>query len=63
MKGPPPTCQERSQMGGIGNVVMNKVVRMLTRKAVGKAMQSAKTVGGKKPKAKAGGNKKGKKST
>ena len=35
-------------MGGIGNVVMNKVVRMLTRKAVGKAMQSAKTVGGKK---------------
>jgi hypothetical protein len=51
-------------MGGIGNVVMNKVVRMLTRKAGGKAMQSAKTVGGgKKLKAKAGGNKKGKKST
>jgi hypothetical protein len=50
-------------MGGIGNVVMNTVVRMLTRKAVGKAMRSAKTVGGKKPKAKAGGNKKGKKST
>ncbi len=50
-------------MGGIGNVVMNTVVRMLTRKAVGKAMRSAKTVSGKKPKAKAGGNKKGKKST
>lgn len=50
-------------MGGIGNVVMNTVVRMLTRKAVGKAMRSAKTVGGKKTKAKAGENKKGKKST
>jgi len=50
-------------MGGIGNVVMNTVLRMLTRKAVGKAMQSAKTMGGKKPKSKTGGNRKGKKST
>jgi hypothetical protein len=50
-------------MGGIGNVVMNTVVRMLTRKAVGKAIRSAKTVGGKKPKAKTVGNRKGKKST
>lgn len=63
MKGPLPTCQGRSPMGGIGNVVMNTVVRMLTRKAVGKTMRSAKTVGGKQPKAKTGGNKKGKKST
>jgi hypothetical protein len=30
------------QMGGIGNVVVNTIVRMFTRKAVGKAMKSAK---------------------
>ena len=29
-------------MGGIGNVVVNTIVRMFTRKAVGKAMKSAK---------------------
>jgi hypothetical protein len=29
-------------MGGIGNVVVNAVVRTLTRKAVGKAIKSAK---------------------
>jgi hypothetical protein len=30
------------QMGGMGNVVVNTIVRMFTRKAVGKAMRSAK---------------------
>jgi hypothetical protein len=30
------------QMGGMGNVVVNTIVRMFTRKAVGKAMKSAK---------------------
>jgi hypothetical protein len=35
-------------MGGIGNVVLNAVVRTLTRKAVGKAMKSAKSSSGKK---------------
>ena len=35
-------------MGGIGNVVVNAVVRTLTRKAVGKAMKSAKSAGGKR---------------
>ena len=29
-------------MGGMGNVVVNTIVRMFTRKAVGKAMRSAK---------------------
>jgi len=43
-------------MGGIGNVVANAVVRTLTRKAVGKAMKSAKAAGGKK---KSGQKKKG----
>jgi hypothetical protein len=38
-------------MGGIGNVVVNAVVRTLTRKAVGKAMKSAKSAGGKRKKA------------
>ena len=42
-------------MGGMGNVV-NSVVRTLTRKAVGKAMKSAKAAGGKK---KSGPKKKG----
>jgi hypothetical protein len=37
-------------MGGIGNAVVNAVVRTLTRKAVGKAMKSAKAAGGKKRK-------------
>jgi hypothetical protein len=42
-------------VGGIGNVVVNTVVRMFTRKAVGKAMKAAKAAGGAK---KAGGRKK-----
>ena len=29
-------------MGSIGNVVVNTIVRMFTRKAVGKAMKSTK---------------------
>jgi hypothetical protein len=37
-------------MGGIGNVVVNTVVRMFTRKAVGRAMQSAKSASGKRKK-------------
>ena len=36
------------RMGGMENVVVNAVVRTLTRKAVGKAMKSAKAAGGKK---------------
>ncbi len=44
-------------MGGIGNVVMNTVVRMFTRKAVGKAMKAAKAAGGKRGAKKAGGAK------
>ena len=43
-------------MGGIGGVVVNTLVRMFTKKAVGKAMKSAKSMGGKK--GKAGGPKK-----
>ncbi|CAA9460146.1 MAG: hypothetical protein AVDCRST_MAG25-731 [uncultured Rubrobacteraceae bacterium] len=35
-------------MGGIGNVVVNTIVRMFTKKAVGKAMKSAKSLGGAK---------------
>ena len=35
-------------MGGVGNVIVNAVVRTLTRKAVGKAIKSAKAAGGKK---------------
>jgi hypothetical protein len=35
-------------MGGIGNVVVNAMVRTLTRKAVGKAMKSAKPASGKR---------------
>ena len=38
-------------MGGIGNVVVNTGVRMFTRKAVGKAMKSAKPASGKSKKA------------
>jgi hypothetical protein len=38
-------------MGGLGNVVVNTVVRMFTRKAVGKAMKSAKPASGKSKKA------------
>ncbi len=45
-------------MGGIGNVVVNTVVRMFTRRAVGKAMKSAKSPGGKKGTKKARGPKK-----
>ena len=33
-------------MGGMGNVVVNAVVRTLTRKAVGKAMNSVKAAAG-----------------
>jgi hypothetical protein len=44
-------------MGGIGNVVVNTVVRMFTRRAVGKAMKAAKSAGGKKGTKKAGGRK------
>ena len=38
-------------MGGIGNVVANTAVRMFTRKAVGKAMKSAKPASGESKKA------------
>ena len=38
-------------MGGLGNVVVNTVVRMFTRKAVEKAMTSAKPASGKSKKA------------
>jgi hypothetical protein len=37
-----------SHMGGMGNVVVNAVVRTLTRKAVGKAIKTAKPSSGKK---------------
>ena len=38
-------------MGGMSNVVVNTIVRMFTRKAVGKAMKSAnKSMGAKKGK-------------
>jgi hypothetical protein len=43
--------------GGIGNVVVNTVVRMFTRKAVGRAMKSAKSASGEHKK----GSTKGKK--
>jgi hypothetical protein len=39
-------------------VVVNTVVRMFTRKAVGKAMKAAKSAGGAKGAKKAGGRKK-----
>jgi hypothetical protein len=38
-------------MGGIGNAVVNTVVRKFTRKAVGKAMKTAKSASGKRKKA------------
>ena len=37
-------------MGGIANVVVNTVVRTLTRKAVGKVMKSTKSASGKRKK-------------
>jgi hypothetical protein len=37
-------------MGAIGNVVVNAVVRTLTRKGVGKAMKSARSANGKRKK-------------
>jgi len=43
-------------MGGMGNVVVNTVARMFTRKTVGKAMKTAKPASGKSNKA---GRKKG----
>ena len=36
-----------SHMGGIGNVVVNTVVRRFTRKVVGKAMKTARSTSGK----------------
>jgi hypothetical protein len=39
-----------SHMGGMGDVVVNAVVRTLTRKAVGKAMKRAKPASGKRKK-------------
>ena len=41
---------EGLKIGGIGNVVVNTVVRMFTRKAVGRAMKSAKSASGKRKK-------------
>jgi hypothetical protein len=38
-------------MGGIGNVVVNTVVRTFTHKAVGKAMKSARSASGKRRRA------------
>jgi hypothetical protein len=38
-------------MGGIGNVVVNTVVRKFTRKAVGKVMKTTKSASGKRKKA------------
>ena len=46
-------------MGGMANVVVNAVVRTLTRKAVGKAMKSAKAAGGKEKKGIAKGKQRG----
>jgi hypothetical protein len=40
-----------SHLGGMENVVVNSVVRTLTRKAVGKAMKIAKPASGKRTKA------------
>ena len=45
-------------MGSIGNVVVNTIVRMFTRKAVGKAMKSAKKSMGPKNAKQTGGSKK-----
>ena len=42
--------RESLKKGGIGNVVVNKVVRMFTRKAVGRAMKSTKSASGKRKK-------------
>jgi hypothetical protein len=44
-------------MGGMGNVVVNTIVRMFTRKAVGKAMKSAKKSMGAKKSKQDGGHK------
>jgi hypothetical protein len=38
------------KIGGIGNVVVNTAVRMVTRKAVGKDMKSAKSASGERKK-------------
>jgi hypothetical protein len=38
------------KIGGTGNVVVDTVVRMFTRKAVGRAMKSAKSASGKRKK-------------
>ena len=40
-------------MGGVGNIVVNRIVRTFTKKAIGKAMKSAK-----KGKARRGSSKK-----
>ena len=39
-----------SHMGGIGNVVVNTLVRTFTRKTVGKAMKTARSTSGKRKK-------------
>jgi hypothetical protein len=47
----PPAWEEDYVEGGMGNVVVNTTVRMFSRKAVGKAMKSAKkSMGAKKGK-------------
>ena len=40
-------------MGGIGNIVVNTIVRMITRKAVGTAMKSKKGKASRAPEKKA----------
>jgi hypothetical protein len=61
--GSPHTFGRKEPMGGMGNVVVNTVVRMFTRKAVGKVMKTAKSASGKKKKSgpKKNGSAKGKK--
>jgi hypothetical protein len=51
-----PWCGRTRQMGGMGNVVVNTIVRMFTRKTVGKAMKSAKKSMGAKTGKQDGGN-------
>ena len=61
--GPPLLCtgiwrkeEIGSRMGGIGNVVVNTVVRTFTRKAVVRAIKTARSTSGKRKK---GGPRKG----
>ena len=46
-------------MGGIGNVIINTMVRSLTKKALGKATKSAGSLAGRKDKETGGNKKKG----